>query len=155
MAVFTILDSILAGIAGTLAMTLFIRFTGMVAGYQLSVPRILGTLFSSSPRPSGSVSQRLPVLILGTTIHCLIGIFFTLLYAWLVGMELLPKGYINGLLYGSNLGMVAVIVWYIALRLHPMPPALPLRLFLAAIFTGHLVFAASIVTTFNLLLTIF
>ncbi|MCD2421825.1 hypothetical protein LQ567_03570 [Niabella pedocola] len=155
MALFTILDSILAGIMGTLAMTLFIRLTGMATGSPFSVPRILGSLLTSSTSPSGKASQRLPVLLLGTAVHYVIGILFTLFYAWLAGSGVLPEGYINGLLYGFNIGIVAVVTWYLALRLHPHPPAIPVRLFLVVIFTGHLVYAAVIVTTFHFLLTIF
>ncbi|WP_300600028.1 hypothetical protein [Niabella sp.] len=155
MVLFTILDSILAGIIGTLAMTVLIRLIGRVASYRLSVPRILGTLLTFKASPAGYLSPRPSVFILGTVAHYLTGIFFTLLYAWLVCIEVLPQGYVNGLLYGSTLGILAVIVWYITLRLHPLSPAIPLRLFLVAIFAGHLVFAAGIVTAFKFLLTIF
>lgn len=155
MALFTILDSILAGIIGTFAMTLFIRLIGKITGNPFSVPRLLGSLLTSRISPSGKISQRLPVFLLGTVVHYAIGILFTLLYAWLVSTGLLPEGYINGLLYGCNLGIVAVVVWYMALRLHPLPPVMPVRFFLVVIFAGHLVFAAGVVTTFHFLFTIF
>lgn len=155
MALFTILDSILAGFIGTFAMTVFIRVMGMLTGNPFSVPRILGSLLTANTGPSGKVAQRLSVFLLGTVVHYIIGILFAVLYAWLVGIEMFPQGYINGLLYGISVGIIAVVAWSIALRLHPLPPAIPVGLFLVAIFTGHLVFALGIVAAFDFLLTIF
>lgn len=155
MAIFTILDSILAGLSGTFLMTFFVRLTGMIAGHSFSVPRILGALLTSEISPAGEVSKSLPVVLLGTVVHYITGVLLTLFYAWLVSTGLLPEGYINGLLYGCNLGVVAVVAWYLALRLCPQPPAIPVRLFLVMIFAGHLVFAAGIVTIFRFLLTKF
>ncbi|MGC4234241.1 MAG: hypothetical protein QM594_14780 [Niabella sp.] len=155
MIIFTLPDSIIAGITGTLLMTLFIRSIGVITDYQFSVPRILGTVLTFETSPSGQVSRRLPVFLLGTAAHYFIGLLFTLLYAWLVSNHILQPGYQDGLLFGAGTGILGITIWYFTLRLHRHPPKLPIGLFLIAVFAGHLLFAMVIVGVLNQLSTIF
>ncbi|GAB3417732.1 hypothetical protein GCM10027516_11780 [Niabella aquatica] len=155
MIIFTILDSFIAGIAGTLLMTLFIRSIGIITGYEFSIPRILGTVLTFETTPSGQVSRRLPVFLLGTAAHYFMGLLFALFYAWLVGSHILQQRYQDGLLFGACAGVLGTTIWYFILRVHRRPPRLPVGLFLIAVFAGHLLFAMGMVAIFNQLSTIF
>lgn len=155
MVIFIIIDSIIAGITGTVLMTILVRLTGAIGGYRFSVPAILGRLLTFKMNMQGQSPRQLFIFLTGAAVHYSIGILFALLYAWLVSIRALQPQYSDGLLFGAAAGLTGVTVWYLTLKLHPLPPALPLPFFLSAVFAGHLVFGVSIVAVFKQLSTFF
>jgi hypothetical protein len=134
------LSGVIAGIAGTLAMTLFMRLASVVTGFNFHVPSILGTMLTFDTKPSGATSDSPRSLISGYVLHYIIGILFALIYqqAWL-------KEHIStfgtALFFGAVAGLVGVIFWATALKWHPRAPSVNRRQYLVFIFLGHLVFA--------------
>ncbi|WP_118975924.1 hypothetical protein [Taibaiella koreensis] len=131
---------ILSGIAGTFIMTMFVWMVGAATGYQLAVPRILGTLFTFTTTPSGKVSNRLVALIWGNLLHYAIGIFFSMVYALCLARHSLTNGILGGIAFGAIAGIVAVATWLLLLKLHPLTPRIRIGIFLCAIYLGHIVF---------------
>ncbi len=131
---------ILAGIAGTFLMTMFVRMFAAATGYQLAVPRVLGTLFTFTTTPSGKVSHQPVALIWGNILHYAIGIFFSLIYALCLTKHWLPAGIGGGIGFGALIGIVAVLCWLLMLKLHPLTPRIRTGIFLSSVYLGHILF---------------
>lgn len=145
------LYSLIAGIAGTFLMTLFMDAASLLTRYNFHVPSILGTMVTMETKPSGKVSDSAVSKTWGYILHYAIGIFFTIVYQNLLQTGMISGSYGYTLLFGAIAGLVAIIFWYFFLKLHPLAPVVHLRLYLLFIFLGHLLFAAGMSTTFKVL----
>ncbi len=134
-----IVNSIVAGMVGTLFMTLFVNVGAKATGYNFHVPSILGSMMLRSTKPSGKPSRSPATLTSGYITHYLIGIAFALIYAQIsTGNGKIQ--YSNALLFGVIAGLIAAGFWFAALKLHPLAPRIRLLPYLVLIFIGHLVF---------------
>lgn len=149
------LYSIIAGIAGTLLMTLFMDAAARLTKYNFHVPEILGTMVTMETKPSGNVSNSMVSKVWGYILHYLIGIFYTVLYQNLLQAGIGSSSYGHALVFGTVVGLVAVIFWYCFFKLHPMAPVVRLPLYLMFIFWGHPLFAITMNATFKVLAQIF
>jgi hypothetical protein len=149
------LYNIIAGIAGTFLMTLFMDIAALLTRYNFHVPSILGTMVTMETKPSGNVSNSMVSKVWGYILHYLIGIFYAALYQNLLQAEIGSGSYGHALVFGIVIGLVAVIFWYSFFKLHPIAPAVRLPLYLVFIFLGHPLFAITMNATFKILLQIF
>ena len=150
-----LLHSIIAGIAGTLLMTLFMDIASLLTRYNFHVPSILGTMVTMKTKPSGNVSDSLVSKTWGYILHYAIGIFFAVLYQNLMRAGIMSDSYGYAFLFGAMAGIVAMIFWYFFLKLHPLSPVVQLPLYILFIFLSHLLFAVGMNMTFKLLAQIF
>jgi len=146
-----ILFSVIAGLAGTLLMTLFLDIVSILTGFTFHVPRLLGTMVAMRTMPSGKPSGSLPVRIAGIIIHYAIGVFFALAYRQIVDVAALPDSAANAAMLGLITGVLAMGFWYTLLKLHPLAPSVRLVLFLVLLFLGHFIFAAGMYLTYHFL----
>lgn len=142
---------VLAGIAGTYAMTLFIHIVSRMTGYRFHVPAILGSMVSMKTKPSGEPSHERMSLLPGYILHYGIGVLFAAVYTEVFIPDSEP-GYDRALLFGIVAGIVAVGFWFSVLKLHPLAPRVNLKLYLICIFIGHLVFSMAMNLSLRLLL---
>lgn len=147
-----VLSCILAGIMGTLLMTLFTSLGSGITGYFLHVPSILGSMVTMNTQPSGKPSRSLYSLSWGYTLHYGIGIAFAFIYAKLhIRKNTFTITYSNALEFGTIAGLAAVLFWFCFLKLHPLAPRVKLNIYLLFIFLGHLIFALGMNGTFDIL----
>lgn len=143
------LSCIIAGIAGTFAMTLFMRLASLITGFNFHVPRILGTILTFDTKPSGATSDSCRSIISGYALHYIIGGLFALIYqqTWL-------KEHIStfsaAMLFGAIAGLVGITFWTITLKWHPLAPSVNLKPYLVFVFLGHLLFALVMHFVFSL-----
>lgn len=149
------LYNIIAGIAGTFLMTLFMDAATWFTKYNFHVPSILGTMVTMETKPSGNISNSTISKVWGYVLHYLIGIFYAVLYQNLIQAGIGSGSYGYALLFGTVVGLVAVIFWYSFFKLHPMAPVVRLPLYLVFIFLGHPLLAITMKATFKVLAQIF
>jgi hypothetical protein len=149
-----LLYSIIAGIAGTFLMTLFMDVVSLLTRYNFHVPVILGTMVTMETKPSGKVSDSLESKVWGYILHYAIGVLFAVLYQQIFSAGAAPISYLYAIAFGAIAGLVAMTFWYLFLRLHPLAPVVHLRLYLPFIFLGHLLFAIGMNITFTAMVQI-
>ncbi|MFH7000621.1 DUF6789 family protein [Flavobacterium bizetiae] len=134
--------SILAGIVGTIVMSLFIVLGAMMGMPKMSPPDMLSIMLGIS-------------LAIGWVMHFMIGITFAVSYSYLFA----PKAKINNIyLKGAIFGIAAFIVAQIALgilgAILPMPPQEgSMVLVIAGSAMGHIVFGIAVALSAGHMLT--
>jgi hypothetical protein len=138
--------TLLAGIIGTAAMTLFVEAVCVIFKKPFHVVHILSHIlrFSSSPKsgPNSYVMYGIALVV-----HYTIGILFAYGFDFLVKQELIDLTLTDVLLFGSFAGVVGIIGWRICFALHPNPPEVNLAHYLLVIWLGHLVYAVGLFAT--------
>lgn len=141
---------IISGIAGTLAMTLFIEFICLLTHKPFHVIRILAYMIPFG-RSVVSTNARRMIYVAAVEIHYAIGVLFTFCFKQCIQSNLMEFTFSNALLFGALAGFVGIIGWRIVFAVHPEPPKIRLSQYLTVIWIGHIVF--SIVQFYSLLLT--
>jgi hypothetical protein len=133
--------AIAAGIIGTFIMTLFMNGMSLITGYNLRVPSILGSLLTMRTKPSGASSRSFKAMWWGNIFHYVIGIIFALVYQQLLIMGGRTHSSLsNALTFGFFAGIAAAAFWFSFIKLHPLAPAVNLKLYLVCIFIAHIFF---------------
>lgn len=141
-----ILTSILAGIAGTLAMTCFTHIMAQALRKPYYVVVILATMLPFKREVS---SPTITTYILATILHYVIGIGFAYLYLWLIAEGFVTDSGISASLYGAFIGLIAIIGWGIFFKIHPDPPKVEPTYFVM-IWLGHLLLSIIAAAIFRL-----
>jgi hypothetical protein len=136
-----ILFAIIAGIAGTLAMTAFLYLLTFITHKQMKVVKILGTMLTNNTQPGGKLSESKTTIIVGAIGHYSVGISFAIVYLILWHFGIGKPDFVNALIFGGVSGIAAIGIWYGFVAVHPNPPDIPLKSYLLTIFLGHFVFA--------------
>ncbi|GAB3828278.1 hypothetical protein [Pontibacter rugosus] len=146
------LDALVAGIAGTAAMTAFLYLLSFATRRVMKVIRILGTMLLNRTQADGSLSGDASTKVVGTLAHYAIGIFFALLYLalWDAGVGAITASW--GLFFGFANGLAGMAVWFFFFMLHPHPPLIRLRTYLNTLIFAHIIFGFVATYTFYLLL---
>ena len=121
---FSISKAVIAGINGTIAMTLFM-FMGNLMGIQMNVPKMLASMFGGN-------------LIIGWAMHFMIGIVLTIGYGLIFYDRIkINKSWLRGAVY-------AVIPWLMAqLLVMPMMSAMNGMGFSTGLFSGSALMATA------------
>ena len=139
---------ILAGIAGTAAMTAFMYLLSYVTRRLLKVIKILGTMLLGRTKTDGSLSDRLSTKVVGTLAHYTVGILFSIGYLalWESGVGDITASW--GLLGGLANGLFAMLIWYFFFMVHPKPPKIALEPYLITLVFAHIVFGFVVTYTY-------
>lgn len=129
-----LLTAILAGVAGTLAMTCFTQITAQLLKRPFYVVLILATMlqFKRDIAPPNASTY-----VAATILHYFIGIMFSYLYLWLMLEGFVSNDTFSAILYGAVIGSVGIIGWRIFFKIHPNPPPID-TMYFAMIWLGHL-----------------
>jgi hypothetical protein len=144
--------SVIAGLVGTAAMTLFMYGMTFLTDRVMKVVKILGTMLTFQTSPEGRLSDSPLAIGVGIIAHFAIGVIFALIYyeLWRAGIGS-PTVWI-GALFGFISGLVAMLVWRLFFALHPKPPTtVPLKNYLITLLVAHVVFGVVVVATYQLL----
>ena len=129
-----LLTTILAGIAGTLAMTCFTQITAQLLKKPFYVVIILATML---PFKGELKFPAASTYIVATILHYLIGVVFSYIYLWLMLEGLITNNTLTALLFGAAIGTVAIIGWRLFFMIHPSPPPIEPTYFVM-IWVGHI-----------------
>ena len=130
-----LLTSILAGLAGTLAMTSFAEITAHLLKKPYFVVIILATML---PFKKDLSPPKASTYILATILHYAIGVGFAYAYLWLMLKGIITNNTLTALLYGIAIGIIAIIGWRVFFAIHPNPPRIK-PIYFAMIWMGHIV----------------
>lgn len=146
-----LLYAILAGLAATAAMTAFLYLLSYATNHVMKVIKILGTMLLSRTQRDGSLSDAVGTKVVGTIANYLVGILYAIAYLalWESGVGMVTASW--GLLLGVANGLFAMIIWYFFFMIHPMPPAISLRVYLITLIFAHIVFGLVVTYTYYLL----
>src|SRR5690349_10600711 len=106
---------ILAGIAGTLAMTLFVELVSFILKKPFHVVGILCIMlhFSSNMK---SKLKRYALHGTALVVHYAIGILFSYAFDFFLDSDLMELDLWNAMLFGSLAGFVGILGWRLFLR---------------------------------------
>ena len=141
-----LLTSILAGLAGTLAMTSFAEITANLLKKPYFVVIILATML---PFRKDLSPPKASTYIVATILHYAIGVGFAYLYLWFMLEGLIINNAITAFLYGAAIGIIAIIGWRLFFTIHPNPPRIK-RTYFAMIWLGHVVLSIIAAGVFRL-----
>jgi len=129
-------NSILAGIIGTLIMTLVMLFTPIIGLPKMSPPEMLSTMIG------------IPIIV-GWIMHFIIGIVFALFYTYVcLRKRKITNTYLKGVVFGIIVFIFAQVMMSVMALLIPMPSVnnalIPT---LIASLIGHIVYGIAIAKT--------
>jgi hypothetical protein len=141
-----LLTSILAGIAGTLAMTSFAEILAHLLKRPYFVVIILATML---PFNRDLTPPKASIYIAATILHYAIGVGFAYAYLRLMQEGVITNDTLTALLYGAAIGIIAIIGWRLFFTIHPNPPRIKPTYF-AMIWLGHVVLSVIAAGVFKL-----
>ncbi|WP_242926862.1 hypothetical protein [Pontibacter vulgaris] len=145
------LDAIIAGLAGTAAMTAFLYLLSYITHRVMKVVKTLGTMLLFRTQPDGGLSDATSTKVVGTIAHYAMGVFFAIIYLalWDSGVGMITASW--SILLGFAHGIAAMLIWYSFFLVHPKPPIIMLKTYLLTIIFAHIVFGFVTTYTFYLL----
>ncbi|MEO6722579.1 MAG: hypothetical protein ABIN67_19570 [Ferruginibacter sp.] len=127
---------IVAGSAGTTAMTAFSYLLSEASDKNFKEPLLLAAMISRMMSPSNKHTAHKA----GWLTHYAVGIFFALLYKYLLRKTQVSATGTNGAMIGAVTGLAAVAIWHSTFRLHPSPPHTHRRKFYTQLVVAHIIF---------------
>lgn len=107
------IGAIIAGLAGTAAMTVLMYVAPLMGMPKMDIIGMLGSMFTTS---EGAAKA------LGLVIHFMMGVLFAIIYALIWSFGLGSATWLWGLIFGAIHGIGAIVVIPQAMRMHPRPP---------------------------------
>ncbi len=136
-----ILGSIVAGLLGTLVMTVLMYMAPRMGMPKMDIIGMLGTMFTAS---EGSAR------VLGTLAHFMMGVIFAIIYALLWSFGIGSPTWLWGLIFGAVHGVVAIVMMPMMTKMHPRPPQMDSgALMMVGLLMGHLVFGLVVALTYS------
>src|SRR3970040_1743297 len=127
-----IIGSIIAGLLGTLVMTLLMYMAPLMGMPKMDIIGMLGTMFTGS---EGTARM------LGTLAHFMMGVIFAIIYALLWSVGIGSPTWFWGFVFGAVHGVVAIVMMPVMTKMHPRPPQMESSpLMVVGLLMGHLVF---------------
>jgi hypothetical protein len=130
---------ILSGLAGTLAMTLFVELVSAILKKPFHVVGILTRMLKRNDNES--IAKKNITYCMAVVIHYSIGVLFAFAFHLLVKQKFIDPTLWHALLFGSLAGLTAIVGWQLAFALHPNLPLINRSQYLLVIWIGHLNFA--------------
>ena len=150
-----IVGAIIAGLAGTAAMTLLMYVAPLLGMPKMDIMRMLGSMFTSArgvATGQGTVSgsDQALTLGLGSMIHLMMGAVFGLIYALLWSLGIGSATWIWGLIFGALHGVMAIGMMPLMMRMHPNPPQMAGGpLVMAGQLMGHMVYGLVVALVYS------
>lgn len=141
------LKIILAGLFGTLVMTLFVTIVSISFKKPFHVVKTLSRMMQRGDNRDSTARKGITFAI-AVVVHYAIGVAFAYLYNFLLLERLMRLTWPHTILFGSLAGLIGIIGWRITFAIHPNPPKLNLTRYLLVIWIGHLLFAAGVLLTY-------
>jgi hypothetical protein len=127
---------IIAGSAGTSAMTIFSYALSEVRDTNFKEPVLLAKMIANLNVPIKKEDTRLQ----GWLLHYGVGIFFAFTYRHFL-KEIRPLDKVKaGLIIGALTGVFGMSVWRLTFLLHPKPPVTNYRRFYGQLLVAHVIF---------------
>lgn len=141
--------TVMAGIAGTVGMTLVMYGYAALAGQNTRVIEILGKMLTGS---AATLSyNRWKSTLAGTIAHFGVGLIFSWSYFLLWNWGVFTLDFGDSLLVGFFSGLIAFVVWGSYFILHYHPPKIDLFHYFLALVIAHVVFGLITVNLYALL----
>lgn len=135
-----IFGSIVAGLLGTLVMTLLMYMAPRMGMPKMDIIGMLGTMFTASE----GIAR-----ILGTLAHFMMGVIFAIIYALLWSLGIGSPTWLWGLIFGAVHGVVAAVMMPVMTKMHPRPPQMESGpMLVVGLLMGHLVFGLVVALTY-------
>jgi len=131
-----LVKSALTGVIGTSVMSLFSIITSENKNKQFKEHEILSMLLKSFPL---NKSNR---VALGWILHYATGMSFSILNQKILKKLETSPTFFNGVLLGAVNGTIGIAIWKAIFEIHPSPPNINLKRYLAHLMIAHIVFAA-------------
>lgn len=127
--------TIVAGVAGTTAMTLYSYVLSELKNKNFKEPRLLATLlYRLLPLKKDSSG------VTGWLLHYSVGILFALIYNAILRKRRIQNPAAQGAMIGAVSGIAAVLIWETSFRLHPAPPAVDYKRYYGQLVIAHIIF---------------
>ena len=133
-----LLQVIIAGVSGTVLMTVFSYFLSRIRTRQFKEPKLLNMILRRSTHEHMNPSNN---SILGWVVHFSIGIILMTLFYLFHLIFSFKISLISILLFGLFTGGMAILSWHLMFYISPRPPDVDLNEFYIQLFIAHLVFA--------------
>jgi hypothetical protein len=127
-------STLVAGLAGTTAMTIFSYLLSKKRRSNFMEPELLAKMAAA---PLGKPLA----LVGGWAVHYGVGVLFSGIYSGILRPKHFRRPVRSGSLVGALTGVVAVLGWHTCLSLHPSPPVTQRKRFYGQLITGHMIFA--------------
>jgi len=101
---------IIAGLAGTVAMTILMYLAPLMGMPKLDIIAMLGTMFTSNKTVS---------TIIGVMAHLMMGVIFAFIYVLLWSFGIGSPTWLWGLIFGAVHGLVVYMIMPMINRMHP------------------------------------
>jgi hypothetical protein len=128
---------VLAGTAGTSAMTLFSYAVSEYIDKNFKEPRVLGALLERV-----LFTGRKNTEPAGWLLHYGVGLAFTSAYDFIWRRTSIKPTVKNGLIMGGVSSLAGIAVWDLTFKTHPNPPAIHLKRYYGHLILAHLIFGA-------------
>lgn len=133
-----------AGISGTTAMTAFSYVLSEAKEKNFKEPLLLANMIRSlMPHLHKENAYKA-----GWAVHYSVGIFFALVYKYILQKNRKTGSVKKGTIMGGLTGLAAVAIWQMTFRLHPNPPKTHYNRFYGQLVVAHIIFG---VVTISLL----
>jgi uncharacterized membrane protein YagU involved in acid resistance len=138
-----IFSAIIAGLLGTLVMTILMYLGPTMGMPKMDIIGMLGTMFTTN---EGSAR------IIGTIVHFMMGAIFALIYAFLWNLGIGSSAWYWGLIFGTVHALIAIVMMPVMLRMHPRPPSMDFGpQMMLGLLMGHLVFGLVVAISYSAL----
>ncbi len=142
------LITVLSGVFGTIAMTLFMYFYSFISHRFTKVIHILGNMLVGE---RNYYSPNKMAFIVGSIAHFGVGALFSFSYFLLWNWGVFKINLQDSIMIGAVSGVIAIVVWKGYLSVHSNPPKISQGHYFLALFLAHIVFGLVSVNVFQLI----
>ncbi|MBI4496891.1 MAG: hypothetical protein HY689_03190 [Chloroflexi bacterium] len=135
--------AIIAGLAGTAAMTMLMYAAPMMGMPKMDIIGMQGSMF---------IANKATALAIGTMTHFMMGVVFALVYALVWSFGIGSPTWLWGLSFGAVHTVVAMVGMPMMVGIHPRPPEMKAGpMMMAGMLMGHLVYGLVVALVYGAL----
>lgn len=139
-----ITSAIIAGLIGTVGMTILMFIAPMMGLPKMDIISMLGTMFTTNKSAA---------TIIGVVIHFMMGAVFGIIYALLWSFGIGTSTWLWGLIFGAVHGLMVAFMMPLVAKMHPREPEMAggaMQVF--GLVMGHMVFGLIVALTYTALI---
>lgn len=133
-----LLRVLLAGIAGTTAMTAFSYAMSTAENKQFREPELLNALVKRLKTRPDIKKKHLNVE--GWLMHYMVGLLFSSVYDQVWQKTSINPSFLKSMVMGVTTGVFGISIWYGTFKLHPNPPKVHFKEYYAQLLIAHAIF---------------
>jgi uncharacterized membrane protein YagU involved in acid resistance len=139
-----VISAIIAGLVGTLVMTILMYLAPMMGIPKMDIIGMLGTMFT----PNESTEK-----FIGAVIHFMMGAIFAIVYAFLWSIGIGSPTWWWGLIFGAVHAVITMVAIPLMNRMHPRPPEMESDPKMTiGLLMGHMVYGLALALTYGALI---